>query len=248
MEIASTSVEFAKLKGKYHAEINVLGIASRQDGTVGARFSDQITLDLEKDAWKKFTEMPMRYENQFAIAPGQYRLAIVLQANAQNFGKYETPLAIDPYDGKTFTVSGVALSNKAWRVAEMGGALDAELLADRAPLVVHSVQLVPSGSNHFKKTDKLALYAQVYDPHIADENPPALRVSYQVLDTKSGKSVLSTGLIDASNFVEKGNPVVPLALVVPLDSFPPGNYRLELQAGEAGGAISAVRTTEFATD
>jgi len=248
MEISSTSVEFAKVKGKYHADINVLGIATRPDGTVAARFSDQITMDMEKDAWKKFTEMPMRYENQFAIAPGKYRLDVVLESNAQHFGKYETPLEIDPYDGQAFTLSGVVLSNKAWKVADMGGTLDAELLADRVPLVVHSVQFVPSGSNHFKKTDKVALYAQVYEPHMADANPPALRVSYQIVDTKTGKSVLSTGLIDASNFAEKGKPVVPVALIVPLDNCPPGNYRLEMQAGEAGGAVSPVRTAEFAMD
>jgi VWFA-related protein len=248
MEIASTSVEFAKVKGKYHADINVLGIATRPDGTVAARFSDQVTMDLEKDAWKKFTETPMRYENQFAIAPGKYRLSVVLESNAQHFGKYETPLEIDPYDGRAFTLSGVVLTNKAWKVADLGGALDAELLADRMPLVVHSVQFVPSASNHFKKTDKVALYAQMYDPHMADANPPALRVSYQIVNTKTGKSVLSTGLIDASSFVEKGTPVIPVALIVPLENCPPGNYRLELQAGEAGGAVSAVRTADFATD
>ncbi|HXZ12056.1 MAG TPA: VWA domain-containing protein [Candidatus Sulfotelmatobacter sp.] len=248
MEIASTSVDFAKVKGKYHADIDVLGIATRPDGTVAARFSDQITMDMEKDAWKKFTEMPMRYENQFAIAPGKYRLDVVLESNAQHFGKYETPLEIDAYDGHAFTLSGVVLSNKAWKVADMGGALDAELLADRMPLVVHSVQFIPSASNHFKKTDKVALYAQMYDPRMSDANPPALRVSYQIVDTKTGKSVLSTGLIDASSFAEKGNPMIPVALIVPLDNCPPGNYRLEMQAGEAGGAVTPVRTAEFVTD
>src|SRR5208282_3195702 len=59
MEIPSSSVEFSKEKGKYHADINVLGIAYRPDGSVGARFSDEVILDLEKDAWKHFTEKPM---------------------------------------------------------------------------------------------------------------------------------------------------------------------------------------------
>src|SRR5437016_8678663 len=74
MEIPSDTFQFNKDKGKYHANLNVLGIAYRQDGTVGARFSDTVNLDLEKDDWKEFTKLPYRYENQFDATPGTYRL------------------------------------------------------------------------------------------------------------------------------------------------------------------------------
>jgi hypothetical protein len=107
------------------------------------------------------------------------------------------------------------------------------------------MEVIPSGSNRFKKSDKVALYAQVYDPGVANPSPPALRVAYQVVDQKTGKPIFATGTIDASPFVEKGSPMVPLALVIPTDTFAPGAYRIELQAGEAGGASSPVRTVDF---
>ncbi len=245
MEIPPSSVEFNKIKGKYHADVNVLGIAYRPDGSVAARFSDQQTFDLEKDAWKELTKSPIHYQNQFVIAPGQYRLTVVLSGGGQNFGKYETPLNIDAYDGKAFSLSGIALTKHLERVSDLGGALDADLLADHTPLVVHQMEVIPSGSNRFKKTDKVALYAQMYDPGVASLNPPALRVAYQVVDQKTGKPILATGTIDASPFIEKGSPVVPLALVVPVDTLSPGMYRIELQGGEAGGAASPVRTVDF---
>src|SRR5713101_3977016 len=103
MEIPSDSFQFNKDKGKYHANLNVLGIAYRADGTVGARFSDTVNLDLEKDEWKEFTKSPYRYENQFDATPGTYRLTVVLSAGGDAFGKFESPLAIDPYDGKQFS-------------------------------------------------------------------------------------------------------------------------------------------------
>src|SRR5580704_3063673 len=245
MEILPASVEFNKVKGKYHADINVLGIASRPDGSVAARFSDQQTFDLEKDAWKEITKSPIHYQNQFVIAPGQYHLTVVLSGGGQNFGKYESPLNIDAYDGKAFSLSGIALTKHLERVSDLGGALDADLLADHTPLVVHQMEVIPSGSNRFKKTDKVALYAQVYDPGVANPSPPALRVAYQVVDQKTGKPVFATGTIDASPFVEKGSPMVPLALMIPTDNFAPGAYRIELQAAEAGGASSPVRTVDF---
>jgi VWFA-related protein len=245
MEIPSASLDFTKIKGKYHAEVNVLGIAYRPDSSIGARFSDAVILDLEKDEWKQFTQSPMRYQSQFPIAPGQYQLTIVLSGGGQNFGKYATPLVIDAFDGKTFSLSGVALSNQLQRVSDLGSGLDAELLADRTPLLVRGLEIVPSGSNRFKKTDQVVLYAQVYDPRMADQNPPAVHVAYRVVDQKTGKVVLSTGAIDGSRFAEKGKPVIPVALKVPLENVPPGTYRIELQAADMGGASSQVRMVNF---
>lgn len=248
MDIPPASIAFDKVKAKYHADVNVLGIAYKPDGSVGARFSDEVTLDLDKDEWKKFNETPMRYENQFAVAPGQYRLTVVLSGGGQNFGKYETPLAIDPYDGKTFELSSVALSSNLEPLANVGAALDADLLADRTPLVFKSLEVVPSASNHFKKTDNLALYTQIYDPHLQSDNPPGVKIVYRVVDEKTGKTLFSTGAIDTSGLLQKGSPVIPVALKIPLESVPPGSYRVDVQAIEQSGATTPIRTATFIED
>ena len=120
MEIPSDSLKFDKDKGKYHANVNVLGIAYRPDGTIGARFNDTVNLDLEKDEWKDFTKTPYRYQNQFDAAPGTYKLTVVFSAGAGDaFGKFESPLQIDAYDGKQFTLGGVALTNSATRLSDI---------------------------------------------------------------------------------------------------------------------------------
>ncbi|MFY9688673.1 MAG: VWA domain-containing protein [Candidatus Acidiferrales bacterium] len=248
MEIPSSSVQFSKDKGKYHADINILGIAYRPDGSIGARFSDQITYDFEKDEWKNFLKSPMHYENQFPIAPGKYRLTVVLSAGGQDFGKYESPLAIDPFDGTTFSLSAIALSNKIEPEAGMGGEFEADLLADRTPLIVGSMQVVPSGSNRFKKTDTVALYAQVYEPRLADANPPAIRIAFRVVDLKTGKQVFQAQNIDPAASIQKGNPVVSVGLKVPVSDIPPGNYRLDLQAYDTTGSMTKIRTVEFVAE
>ena len=245
MEFPASSVDFSKDKGKYHADMNVLGIAYRPDGTVAARFSDQVNLDLEKDEWKAFMQRPTRYSNQFQIAPGTYRLDVVLSAGGQNFGKFETPLAIDPYDGKTFSVSGLALSNEVGQVQGLGAAMAADLVSDRTPLIVKDMEITPSASNHFKKSDKVALYAQVYDPHLTDPNPPVVRIAFNVVNTKTGEIVTGAHDVDISTYMVKGNTVVPLGLRVPMEDLSPGSYRLDFQASDGTGALSAVRSVRF---
>ena len=247
MDIPSSSVQFTKDKGKYHADINVLGIAYAPDGSVGARFSDQVTYDFEKDEWKHFLKSPMRYENQFAIAPGKYQLTVVLSAGGKDFGKYEKPLAIDAYNGK-FTLSAIALSDHVEPEAGMGGEIEADLLADRTPMIVNGMQVVPSGSNRFKKTDSVALYAQVYEPKLADPNPPTIRLAYRVVDLKTGKQMFEKSNIDPTPSIQKGNPVVPIGLMVPVKDIPAGDYRLDLQAYDTTGAITSIRTVQFVAE
>ncbi|HTU32309.1 MAG TPA: VWA domain-containing protein [Candidatus Acidoferrum sp.] len=254
MDIPPSSITFDKVKGKYHADLNVLGIASKPDGSVGARFSDEVTLDLEKDEWEKFKKTPMHYENQFTVVPGKYSLTVVLSGGGQNFGKYETPLAIDPYDGKALAISAVALSNDIEKLADVGSALDADLLSGRTPLVFEDVEIVPSGTDHFKKTDSLAMYAQIYDPHLEadaaelERRPPDVKIAYRIVDVKTGKTVLSTGAIDASHLAQKGSPIIPIALKIPLDHMPPGSYRLDVQAEEQGGTSTPIHSATFVED
>jgi VWFA-related protein len=248
VEVPTASIDCPKVKGKYHADVNVLGIAYRPDGTVASRFSDEVTLDMEKDQWEKFTQAPMQYQNQFSVAPGQYRLSVVVSGGGDKFAKFETPLTVDPYDGKKFSLSGVAMSNEFQPVSEMGSTLDADLLADRAPLVVRNLEITPSADNRFKKTDKVAVYAQIYAPQLADANPPTVKCTYLVLDPKTGKTLGSMPGIDMASYIQKGNPVIPVALKLPLENFPPGDYTLKIQASQSDGALTQIRSVNFVVE
>jgi len=245
MEIPSDTFQFNKDKGKYHANLNVLGIAYRQDGTVGARFSDTVNLDLEKDDWKEFTKAPYRYENQFDATPGTYRLTVVLSAGSDAFGKFESPLAIDPYDGKHFSLSGVALTNSPQRLNEISTSLDSVLLEDRTPLVVKGTQIVPSGSNRFKHTDNVVLYTEIYEPLLAAEKPPIVAMGYRIFERSSNKQIFFTDVMRADDYIQKGNPVVPIGLKVKVDDLKPGSYRLVMQAVDSAKNHAPDRSVDF---
>jgi VWFA-related protein len=245
MEIPSDALKFDKEKGKYHANINVLGIAYRPDGTVGARFSDTVNLDLEKDEWKEFTKTPYRYQNQFDAAAGTYKLTVVLSGGADTFGKFESPLQIDSYDGKSMSLGGIALTNSATRISDIPSGLDSILLEDRTPLVVKGMQVVPSATNRFKRSDNVILYTEIYDPLLASDQPPKLGFGYHVLDRATNKEVIFTGAIPADDFVQKGNPLVPAGMVVKVKDLPPGGYRLLLQAVDSAKNHAPNRTVDF---
>ncbi len=245
MEIPPESLNFNKEKGKYHANVNILGIAYKPDGSVGARFNDTVNLDLEKDEWKAFTKTPYRYQNQFDAAPGTYKLTVVLSGGGDTFGKFEAPLQIDAYDGQHFSLGGVVLTNSMTRISDIPSGLDSALLEDRTPLVLKGMQVVPSASNRFKRSDNVVLYTEIYEPGLASAAPPRVGFAYHIYERASNKDMFFSGLAPADDFIQKGNPVIPGGLNVKVKDLAPGSYRLVVQAVDSEKHQAPNRSVDF---
>ena len=241
--IPSNALKFEKVKGKQHSSVNVLGIAYKLDGSIAARFSDTVDLDFDgKKELEEFQKQPLHYENQFEIASGQYNLKVVFSSGNETFGKLQVPLVVDPYDGKQFSMSGVALSNQFNRISDLSTGLDSELLADRTPLVVQGIQVVPSDSNRFKKTDNAAVFVEIYAPLLLGPKPPQVGVELMVVDRKTGEKKVDVGS-RATN--QPGSAVAPIGLKLPVATLAPGSYRVELRAVDSVGNSAKVRTADF---
>jgi VWFA-related protein len=246
MDVPSDALNFNKDKGKYHSNVNVLGIAYKPDGTVGARFSDTLDLNLEKDEWKEFNKQPYHYENQFDAAPGSYRLTVVFSAGGEHFGKFETPIQIAPYDGKKLTLGGIVLSTQIQRLDQISTQVDATLVEDRTPLIVKGMQITPAAKYQFKKTDNIVLYSELYAPLLKTENPPRVASGYRIFDKTTNKEVFFTGAVPLDEFIQKGNAVIPFALKLNVSELPPGNYRVVLLAVDGANNQAPQKDAEFA--
>lgn len=247
MEVPSNSIKFSKEKGKFHADVNVLGIASKLDGTEAARFSDTIHLQFEKHELEEFNKKPFRYENQFDIASGEYKLSVVFSSGGQSFGKLEAPLKVDSYDGKHFVLSDLALSKEAYPISEISGGLDADLIAGYVPLVTNGLQVVPAADDHFKKNGKALVYLEIYEPLLTSSNPPKLAVEMKVVDN-AGRLKTRIEVAKTESLIQPGNPVVPIGITVPVNNLEPGSYRLEIRATDSAGNASPIRSTAFVVD
>ena len=248
MDFPTDSIKFEKEKGKFHADVNVLGIASTKDGTVGARFSDTLKLEFQdKKQVQAFQEHPYHYENQFDIASGQYDLKVVFGASNDSFGKLEMPLVIEPYDSKEFGLSGIALSKEFYKAAE-ASALDVELISDRKPLVARGLQIIPNGSTKLKSTQNAVLYFEVYEPQLAvpdRKDTPQVVVEMKILDRKSGEKKVDSGWIQIPIPDKSTNPVLPVGMKLPVTGLAAGSYRLEMDAMDKSPGKPVVRVTDF---
>jgi hypothetical protein len=92
IDVPTDSLNSNKDRGNYLSDVNVLGIAYKQDDTVGARFSDMLELDLTNEEWRQFTKQPYHYQNQFAVGPWPLPGGRRVQRRRKHFGKFETPI------------------------------------------------------------------------------------------------------------------------------------------------------------
>lgn len=247
-EIPAGNLDFQKDKGKFHAEVNVLGVAMRDDNSVAARFSDTVKLDLEKNDLKDFTKGTYAYQNTFNIAPGKYRFKLVLSAGGKRFAKYETPLEIEPFDGTRFHLSGIALANRFQPVSQMAANLDVALLEERSPLVAQDLEIIPSPNNRFPRKDKVAVYVEVYEPLLLTANVPRVGIICNVFDRKSNQQVFTSNTVLVNSFALPNNPVIPVLWRLPVEQFQAGDYRLEVRARDAAGNASPLHSVEFTVE
>lgn len=246
MEIPGNAFNFEKVKGKQHAEMNLLGIAYKPDGSLAARFSDTVKVDLEgKKEVEEFRGEPFHYENQFEIAAGQYTLKVAFSSGRQSVGKLAMPLNVDRFDASQFAISTLALSRKAVPVSQIGLARDAALLEDRTPLVVRGIQIYPSGANRFKAEDNALFYLELYAPLLSGQNPPQIGLQVRVVDRKTGLVMQDTGLVSIADYIKAGNPVVPIGLKLFAPPLVAGSYRTEVSAKDSTGRSTAVRSADF---
>lgn len=231
MELPSASIKFDKEKGRLRSSLNVLGIAYKKDGSVGARFSDTVKIEFENQKEvEEFQQKIYHYENQFDVASGDYNLKVVFSAGGENFGKLEQPLVVDPYDVKKFSISALALSTHFQKASDGDQRLETALLEDRTPLIAEGFHVIPAGSAKFKKTDHAATYFEIYEPGLMDTEPTkglAVGLQIRVFDAKGAVKSDSGGF--RIPVPEKGgNPQLPFASQIPVATLDPGVYKLEV--------------------
>jgi hypothetical protein len=182
------------------------------------------------------------------VASGQYNLKVVFNSGSQSFGKLQLPVVIDAYDGKQFSLSGLALTGETHRLSDAPTGMDAMLLDDRKPLVVSGLQIVPSATNRFKKTDNAGVYVEVYAPAILAANPPQVGIELYIVDPKTKEKKASIGVATLAAAMQPGSPLIPIALKLPISGLAPGTYEIDMRALDSAGNATMVRTADLQVD
>jgi VWFA-related protein len=244
LSIPGSAVNFEQHNDDFQSQINVLGIAYRDDGSVAARFSDTVNLNYGKDKLEEVRKTSIDYQNFILIAPGDYMLKVVLGAGGADFGKYVKPLVVDPFTGKQLTLSGPAFGDQAIASLLSSSDIDQKNIEGSVPMVAGGAQLVPSSSNHFKQGAQPEVYVEVYEP-LLEGNNPQMGILFNIVNAKTNQKGFSSNTLPINGFAHPGNPLVPAIFRLPIDKLPAGDYTLQIWARDSAGNVSESRTGDF---
>jgi len=243
-EVSAESLKFEKQNSKLHAALNVLGVAYKPDGKVGARFTDIVDFDFgDRNQIDQFKRQPYRYEKQFDIAPGRYVFELVLCAGSNDFARLEGPLVIDSRDGNHLAISGLALCREFHNAADSQNP-GAALFSDRVPLVSRGTEFVPSGTTRFRKTDTAGVYFELYEPRQQPALPASLQFRLRVFERTGGELKSDSQPVSVA-LTKWQDPTIPIGLKLAINNLPPGSYRVEVNARDTSGGSPLVRSAEF---
>jgi VWFA-related protein len=231
MEMDLAGLKFAKVNGKEHADLNLVGLAYGADGEVAGRFSDTIPLDFDgAQQADTFRKEAYHYERQFRLPPGSYNVRVAFGSGDQSYGKAEAPLNIEAWDGKALALSGIALADEATKAEELTADLDPSLLEGHKDLIAKAARISPSADNRFHSSGPCFAYFEVYNPTVV--GTMELRI---LAPGASVPNVIAT--IPLADYIRAGSAIAPVIVKVPLDSLPPGPYTVEVRATGAFGAV-----------
>jgi hypothetical protein len=226
--------------------MDVLGLAYKPGGEEAARFSETVKLDFDsRQQLDDFLQHPLRYERQFEVAPGNYSFKLIFRTAKDRFGVVETPLAIDPFDPGRLSLSGIALSRDVQPISEEAAQEETE--AGRKPLVFRGNRIAIAGSDLFLKTGTAEAYFEIYEPSASGAGPVQLTMHLRLLDARSTEQKWDSGDVDLSALAKSGDPMIPIALKLPVATLPPGIYRAELSVKDSAGNHAA-RSVQFRTE
>src|SRR5262245_44136238 len=211
--------------------------------TVSYPFEDAQVLDVKPAA----AGQPLRILRGIGVPAGSYDLYVVLHERvndpSQGRGVVPTapgktsvlkqPLDVPNYSTGEFSTSTVILAE---RVDQLPAPIGPDQQSER-PYAFGQTEIVVSPEHKFKKSQELIVLLQIYNPMLSPEKKFNLEATYTVYKTEGGaekrfnatEPQTFTNDTMGAGFDPSGNNSIQAGQGVPLQSFPDGNYRLEIK-------------------
>ena len=247
------------------ASIGVFGIVRSHDDTEVMRFSDLgccsdystarlfTTTDWTSRVVSKQmsgierVRVPIRYETQFELPPGDYELRLALSDGAMA-GRIQTGLRIEN-PGEGLALSSVMLGRRVQdaRVAAEEMSAAENFAPQYVAMVSKGVQVAPAGNTRFKEYEQMLAYFEVYEPKLAS-SPLTVQAHLRISDATTREIKRDLGSVDAAPYINPGSTTIPILVRTPLDTLGKGSYHLEVQVTDSLGESTPWRNAAFTVE
>jgi hypothetical protein len=193
----------------------------------------------------------------FMAAPGTYDVYVAVKerlpekapkTQVAKVGVLKSQVVVPDFWNGELATSSIIVTDK---VNALNSPLNAEEGRER-PFVFGMQELVPASDMEFKKSEQLATFFQVYNAGLGTDGKPNLVMEYNFHRKENGAEKFFNKTnpqpVNASNLPPTFDPSkfpVPGGIEVPLQSFPEGDYRLEIKIIDKASGKTVTKDIPF---
>jgi len=220
---------FRKKGDQIGIDLNMIGVAYSESGSIAARFSETIPVRIDADKEQALRKSSLIYRNYFKLRPGKYNLKLAISDESNNFGYSEQPLVLPALPDQGFAASSLVVADTVTRLPDIIRDLPAQLLDPLNPLLYSGFRIEPSVSNRIPVNSTAAMMFRIYS--LSESIDPLKLVAESKLVDEKGKEY-PLGLIRLKDLASPiGNAEAAVFLRLSFPGVPPGKYTLALDAG-----------------
>ena len=194
---------------------------------------------------------PVRIARGLGVAPGSYDLYVVLRERGGAAGAAKASVLKQPLDVPNyaeFATSSVILAD---HVEQLTSPLPADQQSEH-PYTFGTTEIFVSPEHKFRRSQELIVLLQIYNPSVSADKKFSLEASYTFFRQDAGgekrfNSTEPQALTPDSTGVQfdPGAAAIQAGQAIPLQSFPEGNYRLEIKITDKLSTKDLTRTVNF---
>lgn len=238
VKIPGSAIPLAEKGDKQTTQFDFIGQIISPKGGVLSTVRDAITIQLRDKNAGKLASSSLLYETGFTLAPGEYRIKMLVRENRSGrMGTYESRFTIpDLNAGKeALRLSSVVWSNQQIPIRDAVGVADKKLAKKQTehPLVRGDRKVVPSVTRVFRPGQKMMVFAEAYDPATNEATQqPSLAA---MVSLYQGRKMVAQSQPVRVSQSGKERAAAPFLLELPLQSLTPGEYTAQLTVVDEEG-------------
>ena len=225
IQVKTRDMTFVMSDGVERAAVNIFGRITQINGHVAATFEDTVGVDEPKELLDKALLTSQLYWKTVPLKPGTYKIDIALKdVNGNRVGTLARSLRVPEFDEDKLASSSVILADAMEQVPAKGTGSNNFVLGDtRIRPRLDSADGKPAS---FQRSQKLHVWLQVYNLQKDQQGHHKAKISYDVVDLKTNKSV--GHLEEPSNGVGTSGNQITIRKAVPLAPLAPGTYSFNI--------------------
>jgi GWxTD domain-containing protein len=235
VQIANRQLTFQEKDGVHSAQLNLFARISTLSGRVVQTFEDTISKDFPDSLFQKYLTRQSVYQKIVPLRPGLYKLDIVLKdVQSGNVGVINTGLQVPRFEEEKLDTSTLILADDIQSVPANQVGI--------GQFVLGEVKVRPELSHEFFSDQKMGMYLQIYNIKVGETTHKS-NVTVRFRITRGDQEVFNT-METSEEFKQTGDELT-IHNLLPLATFAPGKYKLQIIINDQLANQSLTREAEF---